>query len=318
MTIKKFLLTILFCLASAVTVFAQEESLDITADSVSQTPANDMVWDEDCSNLFYLASGGIVRFSLDDENYTGTVYTEKISVIGKTGSAAAISEDMKTVYIYAPGTDKVSLMVKPGFTILGMSVSDDGSMLCVYSADKIRTVIYNTETGRKLYDLKGFETAAPVYDSFLSPDNTLLIWHSRGTFAIQNIEDGTFGEYIRLWDFASSYEMSPDNIMLAVGIVAKDYENGAVIFFDPESGKELGQAKLDRKNVPNSLSWNADGTVLYASDADTVYKINSLTFESDEVYKVSESGKRISDIASTPDGSSAAILFADGTIFIAR
>ncbi len=318
MKIVKVLLTLLFCLGAAVHAFAQEESLDIEADPVSQTPASDLVWDEDCSSLYYLSSGGLMRFSLDDESYTGTAYTEKISVVGKNGIIAAVSDDLKTIYIYAAGSDKVSIVIKPGFKVLGMSVSEDGSLLCVYSADKIRTVIYNLETGRRLYDLQGFSTAAPVYDSCLSPDNTLLIWHSRGTFATQKVEDGTMGEYIRLWDFASSYEMAPDNIMLAVGIVAQDYENAAVIFFDPESGKELGQAKLDRKNVPSSLSWNADGTVLFAADTDTVYKINSLTFAADEVYETPDTEKRISDVASTPDGMSAAVLFADGTVFVAR
>ena len=317
MTLKNFFLTILFCLGSVVQAFAQAEPLDIQADSVSQTPAKDLVWDDDCANLFYLSSGGIVSYSLDDESYAGTAYTETISAVGKNGIAAAVSEDRKSVFIFTPGADKVSLVIKPGFSILDISFSQDGSLLCVDSADKIRTCIYDTETGRRSFDLSGFSTAAPVYDSFLSPDDTLLIWHSRGTFATQTAEDGTFGEYIRLWDFAASYAMSPDNIMLAVGIVSDDYENGAVIFFDPESGKKLGQADLHRF-PPNSLSWNADGTVLYASDSETVFKVNALTFETGEIYKVSETGKRISDVISTPDGMSAAVLFADGNILMVR
>ena len=148
---------------------------------------------------------------------------------GSAGVAAALSADRNSIMIYTAGSGaKDILNIDPGFTALSVSLSEDGSLVLADSADEIRTVVFDVADGDKVYDLNGFQTAAPVYDSTLSRDGKYVLWHARGPFALQKASDGKFGETISLWDFAASYDLSPNNKVLAVGIMDEAYENGAV------------------------------------------------------------------------------------------
>ena len=193
-------------------------------------------------------------------------------------------------------------------------------MVLADSADEIRTVVYKTTDGGQIYDLSGFSTAAPVYDSALSADGSHVVWHSRGTFAVQDAETGSFGETISLWDFASSWDLAPDNGVLAVGIINDDYESGAVLFFDPKTGDEIGRA-LVGEMAPHELSYSADGSVLMAADQKTLFRIDPRSFElqeQEEIVSADAGDLRISSVAPSPDGTSCAVLLSDGNLYLVR
>ena len=317
---KKWILFLLLCCLSAVM------SSHVWADSVIETniavPVSQMVWSDDGNALILISADEISLVSV-----SGGASAERIAIdeddalisISGSGVAAAVSSDRDRIFIYEPGSySKEMKEIDPGFSVLSVSISEDGTQIVADSADQIRTVIYSVKDGKELHDLDGFQTAAPVYDSTLSSDGQYLLWHSRGTFAVQNVATGKLGETISLWDFASSFALSPDNKVLAVAIINEDYENGTVIFFDPQSGSELGRSDLGAK-APYEVSYSADGSVLFAADTDSVYRINPETFEVTRQYVITDPAKeneRINRIAASPNGSSAAVLTTEGDLLL--
>ena len=315
-------LTTLLCLLTAFGVSAQTETIELAGTIDIDSLVSRMVWNETGDVLTLVSRDSVYRFAVapdpEAETYTFDGKTFAFSTVSEAGKAAMLSDDRNTIYIYdldSPEKDVRTLV--PGFQVLSVCVSKDGSQVLADSADKIRTVVYDAADGSLIHDLSGFQTAAPVYDSILSDDSTRVVWHSRGTFAVQNIADGSFGKTVSLWDFAAGYALSPDNSLLAVAMINDDYENGAVLFFDPVSGAEKGRAILG-KTSPNELSFSDDGSVLWASDEENVYKIDPKTFETLFQAKVGEreGEKRVIRIASSHDGSFAAVLNNGGEIYL--
>ena len=314
---------LILCLLTVLSACAQNETgtLVLLETDVS-LPVSRMVWNKDGKVLTLVSPDSVTYIPTSDKAAPADIEkAQKGSEFADagTGVAAALSADKKTILVYTPGSDaKDVLSIEPGFTALSISLSEDGKLVLADSADEIRTVVYASKDGAMVYDLEGFQTAAPVYDSMLSRDGKYVLWHARGTFALQNAADGKFYETISLWDFASSYDLSPNNKVIAVGIIDDDYENGAVIFFDAKTGDELGRTILP--NVPYELSYSADGSAIYAADAGTLYRINTKTYKVTKQYDLSSPGAsendRISRIAAAPDGESAAVLLSTGDLIL--
>lgn len=331
-----FLMMILAYLLMTAGVFAQTDEMILIGGIALDGPAARMVWDAS-GNWITIVTGGMfyqsrVEFdmlvqpdgssipAMSSQGFDFGTKAYTLTDVSERGVMAALSEDRKSIIIYEEPMNEAKAVktIEPGFTILSISVSDDGALVLADSADEIRTVVYGTVDGRQVYDLSGFSTAAPVYDSVLSADGNAVVWHSRGTFAVQNALNGEFGETISLWDFASSYALSPDNSVLAVGIINDDYENSAVLFFDPQSGEELGRTILGTLS-PHELSYSADGSVLIAADYSTLYRIDPESFELLDRLTVTEADDvRISRVAASPDGKAIAVLLTDGKLYLVR
>ena len=319
----RFFVILAFLLAFSA-VYAQTETVELLAVLDAEAPFSRMVWNETGDVITILTRDSVDQVVVSDPDESNSYdLGEKnyfFTALSETGVVASLSSDGQTIYIYEPGNgEKAVQTIEPGFKMLSVSVSKDGTQVLADSAEQIRSVVFDTADGSVVNDLTGFGTAAPVYDSCLSSDKSRVIWHSRGTFAVQDAEDGSFGKTISLWDFASAYELSPDNEVLAVAIINDDYENGAVLFFNPQSGEELGRVLLG-ETAPFDLSFSADGSILWAADADTVYMIDPENFELKAQIKVSENTEesRISRIASSPDGQSLAILMNNGELLAVK
>lgn len=320
----ELLLVFLSCLLVFSAVGAQTDQVDVISDTETGLGVQRMVWNADGTSLTIVKSNSVERIAVSGE----TVYEKYPSAAdllflsaSEDGLAAAVSTDRQTIFLYEPDApEKAMVSIEPGFETLSVSLSVDGTQLLADSAEEIRTVVYKSVDGEKLYDLKGFQTAAPVYDSVLSLDGKYVLWHSRGTFALQNISDESFGKTISLWDFASAYELAPDNRVLAVGIINEDYENGAVLFFDPLSGEELGRTILG-KNAPYAISYSQNGSALWAADSNSVYLIDPKSFElkdQAEVFLPDSDDDRIIRVAASPDGDKAALLTSSGKLILAH
>ena len=336
---KIFLLTLFIVfLITAPAVFSQTEEMTLIMGINDETPAGRLVWDESGNWVTGVSRSMYQQTRIEPEPmaqadgssfgaYSGQSFSfgdraYSLTTVSPSGSMAALSSDYLSLDVLTQpmDPDKAPLSIQPGFMILSAALSDDGRFVLANSAEEIRTVVYSTADGGQVYDLNGFETAAPVYDSILSADGTRVIWHSRGTFAVQDVETGKFGETISLWDFASAYAFAPDDQTLAVSIINDDYENGAVIFFDPQSGAEKGRV-ITGKTAPYELSYSADGSVLLAADRDTLYWIDGKSFEllSWQTVVTGDSDElRVSRIAASPDGSQAAVLLSSNDLYLVR
>ena len=332
--IHLFLLIILACLLLTAGIFAQTEEMTLIGGIDLDSPVSRMVWDASgdritivTGSMYYqcfvqpdmlVQPDGSSVAAQGGQSWNFGAKSYIMSTVSESGVMAALSDDWRKIIIYEEpmNESKAARIVEPGFMMLSVSVSDDGSMVLADSADEIRTVVYNTADGEQIFDLGGFSTAAPVYDSVFSPDGSRIIWHSRGTLAVQDAESGAIGETVSLWDFVSSYALAPDNSVLAAGIINDDYENGAVLFFDPQTAEETGRTILGERS-PHELSFSADGSWLFAADDHTLYGIDPDSFEVSAQLTVSDSEElRISRIAAAPDGASCAVLFSDGNIYI--
>ena len=314
---------LILCLLCVLSAAAQNEAGTLVLlEKDVRMPVSRMFWDQNGKVLTLVSPDSVIYIPTADEAAPKDIEkAQKGSQFADAGSgkAAALSADKKTIMVYSPGSDtKDVLSIEPGFTALSVSLSEDGTLVLADSADEIRTVVYASKNGETVYDLEGFQTAAPVYDSTLSRDGKYVLWHARGTFALQNAADGKFYETISLWDFASSFDLSPDSKVLAVGIIDEDYEKGAVIFFNARTGNELGRTLLE--NTPYELSFSADGSALYAADGGTLCRINTKTYEVTGQYELAfpeaSENDRISRIAAAPDGKSAAVLLSTGDLVL--
>ena len=320
-TVNVFVLLLSFLFVFSCVCGQSEETVMLTSIRTDD-PVTRMVWNESGNVITLVTKNSVQRIAVSDpadlESFELGEKSYFLTTVSEAGVVAAISEDMNTIYLYDPESSGKELRtIQPGFGMLSVSVSKDGSQVVADSAEQIRTVVFDAADGSVVHDLSGFGTAAPVYDSSLSDKKDALLWHARGTFALQDVADGSFGNTISLWDFASGFALSPDNKTLAVGIINDDYENGAVIFFDPVSGQEKGRTILGSVS-PYEVSFSNDGTVLWAADAETVYRIDPKSFELDgEVNLVDIAGNdRISYLAASPNGQTVAVLMRSGELLL--
>ena len=330
--INLLLMITLLCLLVTAGARAQSGGMTLIGSIGSDGTASRMVWDASGDRVTIVTDGMIYRYPVDTDGNTAPAGTGQsvdfksksytLTDVSNSGVMAALSSDRQSIIIYEEPMNEAKAVrtIEPGFMMLSVAVSNDGSNVLADSAEEIRTVVYDTANGDQVYDLGGFSTAAPVYDSVLSGDGSHVVWHSRGTFAVQDAETGTFGKTVSLWDFASSYDLSPDNQMLAVGIINDDYESGAVLFFDPQSGTESGRT-LFGKTAPQELAYSADGSVLMAADGAALYRIDPQSFEVlDQVMFVAADAEdlRISRIAPSADGSLCAVLLSSGKVYVVK
>ena len=321
MRFLKMMLIFVLCLSAAAAVSAQEtDVLTLLAEDV-QMPALQLMWNEDGTAVTVISKDEVRQITLADPADPDVLVTDQSGaafVAGSTVSKAAVlSESGKDVYLYGEGQNN-PLDIKLDVTPLAVLLSDDGKSLIVNDRDEIRGLVYDAKSGDLDKELSGFTTAAPVYDMRLSRDGKYAVWHSRGTFQVQNTADKSFGEHISLWDFAYAYDLSPDNKSLAVGMINEDYTNGIVMFFDPQSGKETARTTLGEK-APYELSYSADGSLLAAADSDTIYLVNPKTAGLLTSYTLTNTDKddiRVSRVSASPDGKLIAVLMSDGELIL--
>ncbi len=323
---KKTVLLLVFLLYAAVfsNICAQTDEIIVLAETEESAAGGHIVWNKDGTALILVTPGAVECISLSEHGFRQTITAPDadFSFISAAPDQiiAALSADRQTAALFRTDAPQDVIKIETDFPILSMSFSPDGKWLTADSGDEIRTYIYDTEDGRLAYDVSGFQTAAPVYDTALSAGGGSVLWHARGTFSLQSLEDGSMGETISLWDFASAYALSPDSSLLAVSIINEDYENGTVIFFDPKTGEERGRTDLGR-SAPYSLSFSSDGKAFIAADAGTLYRIDPGTFEitvKQDMTDPQDEADRIITAAISPDGNTAALLKSTGSIILAE
>ena len=301
----------------------QEEDQNLSVSNIS-----DVFWTSDSKNVIQIGDSLLKRYPVPDLNPQVHFYTleEKQIVSGfcSETNAIAILEDRQKVIFYDASNAQILKDVPLPFMIQNGSCSPDGKTYMLSSADEISVELINPKTGEQIKNLSGFNTAAPVYNVIFSPDGSKILWHSRASFQLQNIGDEQFSEIISLWDFVDVYSLSPDSKILATAILSEDTTQNLVIFWDTQTGKELGRIELIDQSA-RSIAFDPGGKFVIIADESNLNWINlpdyKITWTEPFLSKESneqEIPESIRKAVFAPDGQFLAVMTNKGQISLVR
>ena len=134
--------------------------------------------------------------------------------------------------------------------------SPDGKTILLGSPDVIEVSLLDVSTLKLVKKLTGFETAAPVYDARLNPDNLRLLWHARARIEWMDTASGKMGPAYEYQNFIDGLDISPDGKMLVVSA-------GDLVQAISEVGG--GASAVDLLNAPGAVSppaFSPDGSLV--------------------------------------------------------
>jgi WD40 repeat protein len=112
----------------------------------------------------------------------------------------------------------------------------------------------------------GFEFAGPVYSVTYAPLSHDLIWVSRGTAMVQNMDSQQISTTFYHEDFINSYTLNADGSMLVVA-TARTWEGNyhpGIQVWNRNTGEDLGF--ITTESLARGLALTNDGSLLFGSD----------------------------------------------------
>jgi WD40 repeat protein len=179
--------------------------------------------------------------------------------------------------------------------------SPTGDALWLSSMEKFETGMYDIQTGKLTSSCGGFETAAPVYSAFPSPQGKWLVWIARATIQLNKIPSCQPGAHIGHEDFIISHTFSSDEqtLITSTGGTLNNVFQPLVFFWDAQTGKQTGVIPL--KESP------AAGLALSPNDEILVTAGNGLILwdpaTKTEIKQLGPTGNRFNATSFSPDGS---------------
>lgn len=214
---------------------------------------------------------------------------------------ASINDVTSTFDIYDMGDSNRNIVsITPQYTLNTAAFSPDGKYFSLSSNDTRQVEIFSLPEGDKFTTLTGFETAAPVYDAGYNASNTNILWHSRATLQLQNIETGEMGASVSGEDSFNSYTLSPDGSILA-GAAAKTVSDNyvfAVTLWNASDGTELRTIVLP--DVSSDIAFSPDASMLAATVGNNVLIYEVAT--GNQLATLSGHSGQATKVAFSPDG----------------
>lgn len=301
----------------------QEEARNLSVSNFS-----DIFWTSDSKNVIQIGDSLLKRYPVPDLNPQIHFYTLRenqiVSGFCSETNTVAILEDRQKVVFYDASSAQILKDIPLQFMAQNGSCSPDGKTFMLSSADEISVELINAETGEEIKKLSGFSTAAPVYNVIFSQDSSKILWHSRASFQLQNIGDEQLSENISLWDFVDVYSLSADSQVLATAILSEDTTQNLVIFWDTQTGKELGRIELGDQPA-KSIAFDPGGKFVIIADDSNLnrvslpdYKITLAEPFLSEKSNEQEMPESIRKVVFSPDGQFLAVLTNKGKISLIR
>ena len=231
------------------------------------------------------------------------------------GRRMATTADQTTAEVRDISTGNVLQTIQPDSMFTGAVFSPDGNTLALTSGSEIAVELWDVTEGERLQTLKGFETAAPVYNVKFSSNGQSLIWWARAGVQVMSIASGQLGPRLSHEDFVSALELSPNGQILAAATAGTlDGEFMPFIqLWDPNSGQALGELKTGQQ-IPYSISFSPDGSLL-AAGTDAIILIWNVA-EKEQIAALTNSSARINAVAFSPDGTTLASSSEDGKVML--
>ena len=227
------------------------------------------------------------------------------------GHTVALSTDFTSIDLRDMTSGQSMRTLTPGI-FTAATFSPDGKLLAVCSGETIKVSIYDVPSGTLLRTVTGYDTAAPVYDAFLTQDDGSLVWHSRSNIRLMRLFNQVFGPDLEHEDFVIAIELSQDMRMLAAATDGT-IDNEIVTFiqlWDPSSGKALGRL-LTGQDMAQSISFSPDGDLLAAGAGKKLFIWDTA---SQQLLFEHEFLDSVNSLAFASDGMTLAVASADGIL----
>jgi len=196
-----------------------------------------------------------------------SVYTstgDRISAVAADGrTVAVISQDLKSYKLVDMGSSNTDILNQtPGYLVGNISFSPDLRYFAVTKMESWEVILIDLVTSQDVKSLSGFETAAPVFNAVFDESLQWIVWFSRGTIQLQDVETGTLKDKINHEDFITSFALSSDGALLATsasGTIAGSYQP-AIYLWDTTTSAET--KTILPIAMANAISFSPDGSLL--------------------------------------------------------
>ncbi len=210
---------------------------------------------------------------------TQTSISESVFTAVNPGQILSASPDGETILHLDPNQKGImvfnrksnnTLMINPETLFASADFSPDGTRISIPSLDKLEVTIWDVQSGSRLVTLQGFETAAPVYNARIGADNRSLIWYSRATLQLQNLDDQRMGLRFSHEDFVTGFDLTSNGRILAssAGGTINGVYSPLVYLWDTQSGSNL--ASIAYPDSISALAFSPDGKILAGASAGAV------------------------------------------------
>lgn len=264
-----------------------------------------IIWQNDSHSFWVVNDTNATRFNIQ----TGQAeYTFNAVNPGRILSASAdgdsilyLNDNQNVVTLFHQNTNK-TLEINPETMFETADFSPDGSRILIPSLEQLQVSIWDANSGMKLMTLKGYETAAPVYDASIGADNRTLVWHSRGTIQLQSMNDQRMGPVFSHEDFVMGFALSNDGGVLAstAGGTINGVYSPLLYLWNAHTGANL--AKIPYPDSISALSFSPDGKLLAGASAGNLIIWDTTTFK--VIHVIQGQSKTIYALAFSPDGKS--------------
>jgi WD40 repeat protein len=216
-------------------------------------------------------------------------------------SIAYIAGNQNEIRIFNQSQNN-TLVLNPGSIYGNATFSPGGTKLAVTSMDELQVTLWDTNSGIHAGTLKGFQTAAPVYDALIGSDDKTLIWQSRGTIQLQDLNNQQMGPIFSHEDFVMGLALSKDGNILAsaAGGTLNGNYTPIIYIWDAHKGNNL--AKLPYPDSFSTLAFSPDGKILASASAGNLILWDMTSFKVITIIQIQTNS--ISDITFSPDGKS--------------
>ena len=275
-------------------------------------------WSADSTTLGVQKLYGLVLLNAADLSIESSVAIDEPVYLldyAAEGRRMATTVDQTIVDVRDIATGETLHTITRESPILSAVFSPDGNTLALTSGLEIEAALWNIEQGALIQTLKGFETAAPVYNVKFSADGKSLIWWARASVQVMPIASGQPGPRLSHEDFVGGLELSPDEQTLAAATAGTlDGEFMPFIkLWNAGSGQALGELKTGQQ-IPYSISFSSDGNLL-AAGTDAYILIWNVPNQ-EQIAALTNPQGRINAVAFSPDGRTLASSSEDGNVVL--
>lgn len=268
-------------------------------------PFGRLVWRADGQAIFVTTPQSVLAMTRGESALTSLLEVEDPARILDVSSIglAAVLEGNHTITLRETGPDTIVKTLEVPETVTDAVFSPDGKVLAVTIADSITTQLWDVDTGAKVQDLTGFETAAPVYGVEFGPAGRSIIWVSRAHAQVQDLVTNQLGPVANEDDFIGGIEISPTEPVLATGAGPK------LTLWDLESGDILDV--FDLPEAVTALTYTPDGKLIFVSTSAGVTILNLPVLT-----PAGGLSGSMAAMATTTDGDALAVVDSEGRVAI--